>query len=199
MLVMVMGIAKCVLLAGVATCARRPMCVFARCTACAMQARFARCAKWRSGPGPILLRSCARTLKSTRAIFFTSHPSPERYLAALARSRSGVRGRGAVLREFHGLDHEVLGPTLTPGQAATSSRLLFDLRPVPPRETRCASAPIPRKRSSCPGPAQGPRAARSGPIYFYGTARRIFESQGFGVLTLLNPENQGLGGPCCKN
>ena len=73
MLVVVMGIAKCVLLAGVATCARRPMCVFARCTACAMQARFARCAKWRSGPGPILLRSCARTLKSTRAIFFTYH------------------------------------------------------------------------------------------------------------------------------
>ena len=73
MLVMVMGIAKCVLLAGVATCARRPMCVFARCIACAMQARLARCAKWRSGPGPILLRSCARTLKSTRAIFFTHH------------------------------------------------------------------------------------------------------------------------------
>ena len=67
---MVMGIAKCVLLAGVATCARRPMCVFARSTACAMQAR---CAKWRSGPGPILLRSCARTLKSTRAIFFSYH------------------------------------------------------------------------------------------------------------------------------
>ena len=67
---MVMGIAKCVWLAGVATCARRPMCVFARSTACAMQAR---CAKWRSGQGPILLRSCARTLKSTRAVFFSHH------------------------------------------------------------------------------------------------------------------------------
>ena len=73
MLVMVMGIARCVLHACVATCARRPMRVFARCTACAMQARFARCAKWRSGPGPILLRSCARTLRSTRAIFFAYH------------------------------------------------------------------------------------------------------------------------------
>ena len=73
MLVMVMGIARCVLHACVATCARRPMHVFARCTACAMQARFARCAKWRSGPGPILLRSCARTLRSTRAIFFAYH------------------------------------------------------------------------------------------------------------------------------
>ena len=73
MLVMVMGIARCVLHACVATCARRPMRVFARCTACAMQARFARCAKWRSGPGPILLRSCARTLGSTRAISFAYH------------------------------------------------------------------------------------------------------------------------------
>ena len=73
MLVMAMGIARCVLHACVAACARRPMHVFARCTACAMQARFARCAKWRSGPGPILLRSCARTLRSTRAIFFAYH------------------------------------------------------------------------------------------------------------------------------
>ena len=73
MLVMVMGIAKCVLHACVATCAPRPMRVFARCTACAMQARFARCAKWRSGPGPILLRSCARTLRSTRAQFSAYH------------------------------------------------------------------------------------------------------------------------------
>ena len=71
MLVMVMGIARCVLHACVATCARRPMHVFARCTACAMHARCARCTKWPSGPGPILLRSCARTLKSTRAMFST--------------------------------------------------------------------------------------------------------------------------------
>ena len=71
MLVMVMGIAKCALLAGVATCPR--MHVFARCTACAMHARCARCTKWRSGPGPILLRSCARTLKSTRAQFSAYH------------------------------------------------------------------------------------------------------------------------------
>ena len=73
MLVMVMGIAKCALLAGVATCHRRPMHVFARCSACAMHARCARCTKWRSGPGPILLRSCARTLRSARAIFFAYH------------------------------------------------------------------------------------------------------------------------------
>ena len=114
----------------------------------------------------------------------------------------GCLGCGAIVREFHGLDHEALGPTLTPGQAATSSRLLFDLRPVPPRETRCASAPIPRKRSPCPGPAQGPPRARArpaqGPLIFYGTARRILDSQGFGVLISLNLQNQGFGGPCCK-
>ena len=73
MLVMAMRIAKCALLAGVATCPRRPMHVFARCTACAMHARCARCTKWRSGPGPILLGSCARTLKSTRAQFSSYH------------------------------------------------------------------------------------------------------------------------------
>ena len=125
-----------------------------------------------------------------------------RYLAALARSGSGVWGRGAIVREFHGLDHEALGPTLTAGQAATNSRLLVDLRPVPPRETRRASALIPRKRSPCPGPAQGPPRARArpaqGPLIFYGTARRILDSQGFGVLISLNLQNQGFGGPCCK-
>ena len=51
-------------------------------------------------------------------------------------------------------------------------------------------------------PAQGPPRARArpaqGPLIFYGTARRILDSQGFGVLISLNLQNQGFGRPCCK-
>ena len=74
-------------------------------------------------PTPAII--CERTARFCRQGFWRNHRSG--YLAALARSRSGVRGSGAVLREFHGLGHEALGPALTPGQAATSSRLLFAL------------------------------------------------------------------------
>ena len=153
------------------------------------------CAAWHVAPTPRTVILVAMQARSVRRVLL-------RYLAALARSRSGAWGCGAIVCEFHGLDHEALGPTLTAGQAATNSRLLVDLRPVPPRETRRASAPIPRKRSPCPGPAQGPPRARArpaqGPLIFYGTARRILDSQGFGVLISLNLQNQGFGGPCCK-
>ena len=103
MLVMVMGIAKCALLAGVATCPRRPMHVFARCTACAMHARCARCTKWRSGPGPILLRSCARTLKSTRAQFSAYHSNhwSRRTGSPDAPAPPRTRARAAAARVVH--------------------------------------------------------------------------------------------------
>ena len=103
MLAMVMGIAKCVLHACVATCARRPMRVFARCTACAMQARFARCAKWRSGPGPspALMRANAKI--RPRHIFRVSLAPlvPSHRFARCARPPLRTRARAAAARVVH--------------------------------------------------------------------------------------------------